>query len=170
MNSIPVRTWREFQLAVVQLNESSSLRDVLGVILFWIRNNTRIIESEPFSIYGFNSFVEVDEGSMPVEFSSLRRGDISHIKNSILGYESNDVESIARFLRDTLEALITIEVNEKCPRCENDWMRAFIGRNNGLLAYQCDVCGYSRYSDGAKVEVGGLMFANQEQLQGFGLI
>lgn len=170
MNSIPVRVWRELQLAVVWLNESSSLRDVLGVILLWIRNNAMLAESEPFSIYGFNGFVEVDESSMPVEFSSLRCSDISHIKKSILSYEPKNVESIARFLRDTLEALITIEVNEECPRCENDWMRVFIGRNNGLLAYQCNVCGCSRYSDGTKVEVGGLVFANQEQLRGFGLI
>lgn len=170
MKSIPVSIWRELQLAVVQLNEQSSLRDLLSAILFWIRTNINLSESEPFSAYRLSSFVEIDESSMPVDYSSLKHGDIDHVKKAILSYKPNETESVARFLRDTLEALITIEVNKECPRCGNEWMRAFIGRNNGLLAYQCDVCGCSQYSDGSRVEVGGLAFASQEQLRGFGLI
>lgn len=170
MKSIPVRVWRELQLAVVQLNAQSSLRDLLVTILSWIRSNANLSESEPFSAYGFSSFLELNEGSMPVEFSSLRNSDIDHVKRAILSYRPNEAESITRFLRDTLEALITIEVNRRCPNCENEWMRAFIGKNNGLLAYQCDVCGCARYSDGSRVEVGGLTFVSQEQLRGFGLI
>lgn len=170
MNSIPVSAWRELQLAMVQLSESASLRAILGVLLSWLRGNAKLIELEPFSLYGFKEFIEVDEDSMPIDFSSVTRSDIAHYKKAILGYSSSDVESIARFLRDILEALITVEVNEKCPNCGSEWMRAFIGRNNGRLAYQCDVCGCSRYSNGARVDADGLMFVSEEKLRGFGLI
>lgn len=170
MKSIPVSVWRELQLAMAQLSEGASLRDFLDVLLSWVRGNAKLVGFEPFSLYGFKEFIEVDEDSMPIDFSSVTRSDIAHFKKAILGYSSSDVESIARFLRDTLEALITVEVNEKCPNCGNDWMRAFIGGNNGRLAYQCDVCGCSRYSDGARVEPGGLVFVSEERLRGFGLI
>ncbi|MBP5100943.1 hypothetical protein [Pseudomonas protegens] len=170
MKSIPASVWRELQLAIAQFSDNASLRDFLDVLLSWVRGNSKLMELESFSLYGFKEFIEVDEDSMPIGFSSVTHGDIAHFKKAILGYSSRDAESIARFLRDTLEALITVEVNEKCPNCENDWMRAFIGRNNGRLAYQCDVCGCSRYSDGTRVEAGGLVFVSEEKLRGFGLI
>lgn len=37
MRSLPVYVWRELQLAVMLLSEESSLRDVLGVVLLWVR-------------------------------------------------------------------------------------------------------------------------------------
>ena len=46
----------------------------------------------------------------------------------------------------------------------------FIGKHNGMLACQCNVCGYSHYSDGCRVESGGLEFASEMQLREFGLI
>jgi hypothetical protein len=170
MKSIPTQIWRQLQSAAAQLGEDSSQRDVLDLILLWIRSNARLVESEPFSVYGFKNFVEIDEKLMPVDFSSVTHGDVTHFRKAVLSYESNEAESIARFLRDMLEALVTIEVNKNCPRCETEWMRVFIGRSNGMLAYQCGVCGYSHYSDGARVEAGGLAFVSEAQLQEFGLI
>lgn len=170
MRSLPVCVWREFQLAVMLLSEESSLRDVLGVILSWIRGNYECFTVEPFSSYGFDEFSRVDENLMPVDCSSFLPGDITHFKKVILEYQPKEVESIARFLRDTMEALITVEVDRQCPRCESDGMRVFIGRHNGLLAYQCNVCGHSHYIDGSRVEIGGLEFASEVSLRSAGLI
>lgn len=170
MRYLPVRVWRDFQLAVMQLGDDSSLRDVLNVILSWVRGNYKYFEFDPFPGYGFDAFFNVQEDLMPVSYSSFLPSDIRHFKEIILKYKSKDVESIARFLRGTLEALLTIEVDERCPNCDSYGMNVFIGRYKNLFAYQCCTCGYSIYADGSKVEINGLDFATEEDLRSAGLI
>lgn len=170
MRTLPIKIWHEFQLAVATLNDETPLRQVLEVILFWMGNNRKYLAGEPFSVYGFDSFAKLDESELPVEYSSFKVADLINFKSVILKRQARDVDSIARFLRDTIEELATVEVDEQCPRCESEGMRAFIGKQNGLLAYQCKVCGYSHYSDGSRVENSGLEFASEWQLRELGLI
>ncbi|MBV4483919.1 hypothetical protein [Pseudomonas khavaziana] len=170
MRSLPVYVWRELQSAVTLLDENSSLRETLGVILSWIRENYKCFTVEPFSTYGIDEFSHVDESLMPVEFSSLLPSDITQFKKVIFGYQANEADAIARFLRDTIEALITVETDKQCPKCQSDGMRIFIGRYNGLLAYQCDVCGHSNYSDGSKVSGGELEFVSEKRLRELNMI
>lgn len=170
MRTLPIKIWHEFQLAVATLSDEAPLRQVLEVILFWIRSNYKHLAGEPFSVYGFDSFAKVDEREIPVEYSSFKVSDLINFKSVILKRQARDVEAIARFLRDTVEELATVEIDEQCPKCKSEGMRVFIGKHNGLLAFQCNVCGYSHYSDGSRVESGGLEFASEMQLREFGLI
>ncbi|WP_055137388.1 hypothetical protein [Pseudomonas corrugata] len=170
MRPLPVHVWRKFQSAMAQLHEGSSSRETLEVILSWIRDGYRYFTVEPFSVYGFDEFSQMDEGAMPVEFSSYLPSDLAHLKKVILEYQSKDVEFIAQFLRDTLEALITVELDKQCPDCKSDGVRIFIGKHNGLLAYQCNVCGRSHYSDGSKVGRGELEFVSAKKLREFNVI
>ncbi|NNA70103.1 hypothetical protein [Pseudomonas gessardii] len=170
MRSLPVYVWRELQLAMTLLDENSSLRATLRVVLSWIRENYKYFTVEPFSTYGIDEFSHIDESLMPVEFSSFLPSDIAHLKKVIFGYQANEAEPIARFLRDTMESLITVEADRQCPRCQSDGMRIFIGRYNGLLAYQCNVCGYSTYSDGSKVGSGELEFVSEKRLRKLNII
>ncbi|KPW94386.1 MULTISPECIES: hypothetical protein [Pseudomonas syringae group] len=170
MRTLPIKIWHEFQLAVATLSDEAPLRQVLEVILFWIRSNYKHLAGEPFSIYGFDSFAKVDEREIPVEYSSFKVSDLINFKSVILKRQARDVEAIARFLRDTVEELATVEIDEQCPKCKSEGVRVFIGKHNGLLACQCNVCGYSHYSDGSRVESGGLEFASEMQLREFGLI
>lgn len=170
MRSLSPKVWHELQSTMTLLSDKSSLRDMLEVILMWIRRNYEYFSVEPFSAYSFDQLSNVKEKLMPVEFSTFRLGDIAHVRKVILGYKANDVEAIARLLRDTIEELVTIEIDEQCPRCESPGMRIFIGKQNGLLAFQCNVCGHSHYSDGSKVEIGGLDFVSEVRLREFGLI
>jgi len=170
MRSLPIRIWHELQSAVATLSDEAPLRHVLAVILIWIRNNDKYLAGEPFSVYGFDRIAKIDERVIPVEYSSFKVSDLINFKNVILKRQAKDVDAIARFLRDTVEELATVEVDEQCPKCESEGMRVFIGRHNGLLAYQCNVCGYSHYSDGSRVSSGGLEFASERQLREIGLI
>ena len=170
MPSLPVYVWRELQLAMTLLDENSSLREVFVVVLSWIRGDYKCFTVEPFSTYRFDEFSHIDENLMPVEFSSFLLSDIAHLKKVIFGCQANETEAIARFLRDTLEQLITVEVDRKCPRCLSDGMRIFMGRYNGLLAFQCNVCGHSTYSDSYKVGSGELEFVNEKKLRELNMI
>lgn len=170
MRTLPIKIWAEFQLAVATLSDEASSRQVLEVILFWIRSNYRHLAGKPFSVYGFDSLAKIDEKEIPVEYSSFKVSDLINFKSIILKRQARDVEAIARFLRDTVEELATVEIDEQCPKCESEGMRVFIGKDNQLLACQCNVCGCSHYSDGSKVESGGVEFPSEMQLRGFGLI
>lgn len=170
MRTLPVYVWRELQMAMTLLDEDSSLREALGVILLWIKGNYNYFTVEPFSTYGIDEFSHVDESLMPVEFSSFPPGDIAHLKKVIFGYQANEVEPIARFLRDTMEALVTIEADRQCPKCQSDGMRIFVGKYNRLLAYQCNICGHSTYSDGSKVCSGELEFVSEKRLRELNII
>ena len=170
MRTLPIKIWHEFQSVVETLSDGTPVRKVLEVILFWVKSNQKYLAGEPFSAYGFDSFAKLDEREIPVEYSSFKISDLINFKSIVLKCQARDVESIARFLRDTIEELATVEVDKQCPRCESEGMRAFIGKHNGLLAYQCNVCGCSHYSDGARVENDGLEFASEKQLRELGLI
>ncbi len=170
MKALSPKVWHELQAAVASLNDESSVMDVLGIILSWLRRNHECFSVEPFSVYGLNELSRANEKLMPVDFSTFRVGDVKHFRKVILGYRAKDVDAIARFLRDTLEELITIEVDGQCPRCESMGRRIFIGKQNGLLAFQCNVCGRAHYSDGSKVEIGGLEFIDEVRLRELGLV
>lgn len=170
MRTLPIRIWHEFQSVVATLSDDTPFRKVLEVILFWIKSNYKYLDCEPFSVYGFDCFAKVDEREIPVEYSSFNLSDLINFKSVVFKRQARDVESIARLLRDTVEELATVEVDEQCPKCESEGMRVFIGKHNGLLAYQCNVCGYSHYSDGSRVEIGGLELASERQLRELGLI
>lgn len=170
MKPLPMHVWREFQLAVMSLADDASQKKVLRVIIEWIRNNNKYFIYEPFSSYGISEFSSVNEDLMPVEFSSFLNSDVGKFKKVISEYKAKDVDFIARFLRDTMEMLLTIEVDRKCSRCQSRGMRVFIGKNNGLLAYQCNACGHSNYSDGSVVEDGGLDFVSEKKLRELNII
>lgn len=170
MRHLPVNVWREFQSAVSLLNETSSARDTLDVILLWIRGNRKYFLNEPFSTYGFEDFVDLKEKEMPVDFSSFLSADIDNFKKFTYKYQAKDVNAIAQLLRDVIEALITVDADRQCPRCDSEGMHVFIGKQNGLLAYQCNTCGYSHYSDGTRVGLGGLGFVTEKKLREFNMI
>ena len=51
--------------------------------------------------------------------------DLINFKSIILKRQARDVEAIARFLRDTVEELATVEIDEQCPKCESEGMRFY---------------------------------------------
>ena len=169
MGGLPTKVWREFQSAVSALADEAPSRQILELILCWIRSNYQHLACEPYTTYGFDRVIKVNEREMPVERSCFKVTDLINFKSTILKRQPREGEAIARFLRDTIEELITVEVDEHCPKCKSDGMRIFIGRYNGLLAYQCGVCGYSHYSDGARVKSGELDFVSEMQLRELGL-
>lgn len=169
MGSLPTKVWGEFQLAVSALADEAPSRQVLELLLCWTRSNYQHLDCEPYTTYGFDRIVKVNEREMPVERSCFKVADLINFKNTILKRQSQEGEAIARFLRDTVEELITVEVDEQCPKCKSAGGRIFIGRYNGLLAYQCGVCGHSHYSDGTRVKRDELDFASEMQLRELGL-
>jgi hypothetical protein len=165
-----LEVWREFQSAVDKLNEKSTPREVLGIMLAWLRSRHDFFTKQPFCNYGFAQIMKMKEESLPVEYSRL---DILHFKKIILSYDyasAKNVESIAGFLRDSIEELVTLEVEKQCPNCESWDMVFYVGKYNGLLAYVCRVCGHSRYLDGSKVGTDELDFVYNNKLKEVGMI
>lgn len=81
-----MHVWRELQLAVMLLSEESSLRDVLGVVLLWVRGSYKYFTVGPFLSYRVDEFSNVNESLMPVDYSSFLPSDITRLKKVILGH------------------------------------------------------------------------------------
>ena len=167
---IPTALWAEFQASVTALGENPDRRAFLALILDWIRKNPKIFNTEPFTNYGICDFAKIHEDEMPVEYSAFVADDFRHFKETITRYDTRKTDSIARFIRDTLEELITIEVDRQCPNCHSNFMLAFTGRQKMMLAFVCKVCGHSHYSDGGAVGTDTLDYASADDLRQAGLI
>ncbi|AWF69562.1 hypothetical protein CSC27_6109 [Pseudomonas aeruginosa] len=49
---------------------------------------------------------------MPVNFSNFSSSELENFKKFTFKYQAKDVDYIAQFLRDVIEALITVEVDK----------------------------------------------------------
>jgi len=170
LSYLPIRVWTDFQSAVRLLSAEASPKEVLDLILNWIKRNRKFFLSGSFAVYGFEEFLGLSGEEMPVNFSNFSSSELENFKKFTFKYQAKDVDYIAQFLRDVIETLITVEVDKKCPNCNSEGMHVFIGKYNNLVAYQCNVCGHSQYSDGSKVEVGGLEFITERKLRDLKLI
>ncbi|WP_157160308.1 hypothetical protein [Cupriavidus sp. BIS7] len=167
---IPTALWTEFQASVIALDDNPGRRELLALILEWIRKSPKIFDAEPFASYGLGNFAKLHEDEMPVEHSAFVMDDVKHFKETVSRYDARKSDSIARFIRDTLEDLITIEVDRQCPNCRSDFMLAFTGRQKMSLAFVCKICGHSHYSDGSPIVADTLDYASTEYLRQAGLI
>lgn len=162
--------WTEFQNAIAAMDDNSSPRAILSVILSWLRKYPETFSTGEFSVYGVNRFLELREENCPVETSPMHGDEFAHFRNIIKKYGQNDIESIARYLRDTLETLVVMEADRQCPRCERWGMGIYKNSNDGRMAFECRQCGFAVYSDGSRVGANELTFASTENLNGIDLI
>ena len=162
--------WTEFQNTISVMDDKSSPREILSVILSWLRKSPETFSTGEFSVYGVNRFLELREENYPVESSPMRGVEFSHFKKIIEKYSHNDIENIARYLRDTLETLVVVAADRQCPRCERWGLGVYKNANDGRMAFECRQCGFAVYSDGSIVGANELTFASTENLDGIDLI
>jgi hypothetical protein len=170
MKNLMSSQWVEFQNAIAAMADNSSSQEILNAILNWLSQYSEVLASEPFATYGFERFLILKDGNYPVEKSSMHGVEFEHFKKIIKKYGAKEVESIARYLRDTLEALVVMEVDRKCPKCENWGMGVYKNSQDGRIALECRQCGFASYLDGSRVGANELTFASNDDLRGAGLI
>ncbi|MDM9645787.1 hypothetical protein [Rhizobium sp. S163] len=170
MRKLPKSIWIDFQRSVSGLNDKSSPREVLETVLNWLRNNEEMLSDGPFAAYGFGRFIAMDEHKLPVQHSSMIPSDIPHFRDIILRYNEYDLEPIARFLSDTIEEIVVLQVARPCQNCGFNSMKVYTSSFTGLLAFECSVCGYAEYSNGVKIQSDRLDFADTLTLEAAGLL
>ncbi|WP_073222821.1 hypothetical protein [Massilia sp. CF038] len=170
MSKLTRSQWAEFQNTMAEMDDDSSPREILNVILGWLRKNSEIFSDEPFSIFGINRFLELREENCPVESSPMHGVEFANFRKIIKKYGCDDIENIARYLRDTLETLVVMEADRQCPRCERWGMGIYTNSEDGRMAFECRQCGYGVYTDGSRVGANELTFASTEGLRGIDLL
>ncbi|NHZ83301.1 hypothetical protein F2P44_29100 [Massilia sp. CCM 8695] len=156
--------WSEFQENIRNLDEGASPREILDVILDWLRKYKEYFLRPPFSDYGFNRFITLDAPDYPVEISLMRGEELLFFKKLVFNQQGKDKESIARILRDTFEMLLVLEMDEKCANCGRDGLGVYLNEENAKLVYECKQCGIAKYTDGAKLDGGHYVFAKTVDL------
>lgn len=76
MRALPTKIWQKFQFAVGALSDQAPRREILKLVLFWIRENYKYLAVEPFSTYGFDEISRIDEEVMPIDYSSFMASDV----------------------------------------------------------------------------------------------
>jgi len=170
MKTLISRQWTEFQKTVAAMADNSSSREILNTILNWLRRYPEIFSGEPFVAYRFDRFLVLKDENCPVETSSMRGVEFEHFKKIINKYRCEDTENIARYLRDTLETLIVMEVERECPRCGGWGMGVHKNSQDGRMAFECRQCGFASYIDGSRVSANELSFASNDDLRNAGMM
>lgn len=170
MKALLPSAWTELQRTVSAMPESSDPREILSTLLTWLAKNSETVCDEPFLSYGLDRFLGLDIDSYPFDMSSMRGAEFEHFKKVIKRYSSEDAENIARYLRDTLESLIVLEVDRQCPRCESWGMGAYKDCRDERIIFECRQCGFASYSDGVRASHAETTFSSIEDLRKVGLI
>lgn len=162
--------WMDFQKMVAVMPNDSEPIEVLKSILRWLMDNSEIILSEPFLSYKLGRFLDLQLDCYPVDMSSIRGAEFDHFKKVIKKYNSQDAESIARYLRDTLESLVVLEVDKDCPKCEHWGVGAYKSCHDERIVFECRQCGYVFDADSANESTDEFTFASIEDLRRAGLL
>lgn len=170
MGILKFTQWKDLQLATETLSLNSSPRDLLEILLSWLRTNHKLCFIKPFSDYRLDKFLKANESALPVDFSSVTNKDVMHFKSIIIKYSYKDVNKIAQFLRDVFEELVIFEIDEQCPVCKSWGMRVLVGEANGIFAHECKVCTYAKYLDGSDINGDNLVFASTSKLREAGFL
>nr|WP_134794007.1 hypothetical protein [Pseudomonas aeruginosa] len=114
MSYLPIRVWTDFQSAVRLLSAEASPKEVLDLILNWIKRNRKFFLSGSFAVYGFEEFLGLSGEEMPVNFSNFFIIRVREFLRNLLSNIRLRMWTILRnFLRDVIETLITVEVDKK---------------------------------------------------------
>lgn len=170
MKKLMPSQWIEFQNTIAAMADDSSPREILNTILSWLRRYPEIFSGEPFVAYSFHRFLALKEENYPVETSTMHGKEFEHFKKIIKKYRAKDTESIGMYLRDTLETLVVMEVDEQCSRCGRSGLGVYKSDQDGRIAFECRQCGFAKYVDGSRVSANELTFASVDDLRSVGLI
>jgi hypothetical protein len=170
MKKLSISEWKEFQIKLIAMPEISTPREILKEILGWFLNNSEIILDSPFSSYGLERYLGLEIDRYPVDISPMRGAEFEHFKKAIKRYSPREADSIARYLRDTLESLVVLEVDNQCARCEHWGRKAYKSVREERIVFECGQCGFASYADGSSATSDETTFASIADLKNAGLI
>lgn len=132
------------------LSNKSSTKELLDIILSWMRSNKRILEYEPFNNYLLLEYLEYDYSLYPIEYSSMHGDEVDVFKRIINSYTTKSEESLAMLLSGTLEKIITLEVDDICYICGGGLgMSVWYDELASQVVLDCNACHNTYNLDGS---------------------
>lgn len=143
------RAWCELQDDLLSLSANSSATQVVEIVVSWMAKNANLLNSKPFVLYNFHQYFLMNVNDYPIELAVKKNGiNIDSFRKSVCNYDSIKLESIAMFLRDSLEEFFIVESDKDCPRCEQPCMGIWLNSVNKRVVYECKICGFSMFPNG----------------------
>ncbi|MDQ8954598.1 hypothetical protein RFH42_16770 [Acinetobacter rudis] len=127
------------------LSITSKPREILTVILGWMRSNAEILEQKPFVDYQLNYMSNLNEDEYPVEYSVLHGSEFIHIRNCLKRYTYKDAKFIASMLSNMLDNLFFLEVDVTCSNCQGGGLLVWKNELGGKLVHECAQCGFVHF-------------------------
>lgn len=149
MKKLSKRKLDEFFMQLDELSVTSSPREILSVILGWMRSNREIYSHIPFSDDHLTDMLKLDADIYPVEYSPLYGAEFIHIRNCFKRYKHGykDQNGLSRLLRYTLESLLFFEVDLSCLSCDRGGLLVLKNEQENKFFYECRQCGQLHHVD-----------------------
>lgn len=164
------RQWAEFKQTILTMDNASPPSSILHEILTWLRNYPDMASNKSFKLFRIDQYITLDEKNYPICKSSLRDADFEALKRNVERHQANNVDGIAMLLRDALERLLVLDLDEPCPNCKQYGLGIYYDKQDKRIAYECNRCGFAKYLDGSKVPDNRLTFATNDDLRNAGLL
>ncbi len=149
---------------IVRMDECFTPEGVFSILSCWLKENYNALEEKPFSLYNLRMYANLELESYPVELSGFDYYDFKAFKNHIQKYSLQDMESFARLIRNVLESLIVLRIDEDCLRCGYMSLGIYKDISSGSLIYECKNCGMAIFADTQGVVGSVIAFATKSDL------
>lgn len=127
------------------LSIASKPREILTVVLGWMRSNAEIFDQKPFVDYQLNNMSNLNENEYPVEYSILHGSEFIHIRDFLKKYTCRDAKFIASILSEMLESLFFLEVDMECSNCQSGGLLVWKNELDSKIIYECKQCGFVHF-------------------------
>lgn len=134
----------EFFMQLDELSVTSAPREILSIILGWMKSNAEIFDQKPFSDYYLADILKLNIDIYPVDHSSLHGVSFINFRNLLKeckhGYKHQG--RLAALLSGALESLLFLEVDIQCPNCKSGGFLVWKNEFDSRLIYECRQCGF----------------------------
>lgn len=124
------------------LSITSTPREILTVVLGWMRSNAEILDQKPFVDYQLNYMSNLNEDEYPVEYSILHGSEFIHVRDFLKKYTFRDAKFIASLLSEMLDKLFFLEVDIECSICQSGGLLVWKNELDSKIVYECKQCGF----------------------------
>ncbi|NHZ93165.1 hypothetical protein F2P45_29755 [Massilia sp. CCM 8733] len=158
--------WHDLRNQLLLLDDGAGPEAIFRTLVAGFRKYRTQFCSEPFSHLRFARYFSMQAADYPVAQSTMRDGEFRYFKKCIQRYEvREDLYSIMALLCETMERLVTVRIEQCCPRCHHDDFATCKALASGELVMQCAVCFHVQARHGAAFVGGALTFASAADLR-----
>ncbi|NHZ38367.1 hypothetical protein [Massilia rubra] len=166
MRKLMKHQWHDLRDQLLRLDDHAGPEVIFKTLVAGFRKYRPQFSSGPFAYLRFARYFSMQAADYPVAQSTMRDAEFRHFKKCILRYDVwSDLNSIAGLLSETMERLLTLHIEQCCPRCRHEDFATYQSVATGQLVIQCAVCFHVEGRNSDAYAGGAITFASAADLR-----